>query len=398
MIPKIDSEIGISVYSTDYKGCGGKIRLQKEDFLVSEILSEKSIASIKEQEGYAVYKLKKQSIDTNHALSGVFKKTGHRLKALGLKDANAITEQYVCSMKKSKPIDKFSHSKYSLTLVGFTKKPITKKDMIGNHFTIKISEPSSDMSDFDDFNNILNFFGYQRFGSKRPVTHLVGKAILQRDFDSAVNYLLCFTSDYDSKENTDLRKKLDDRKNFSQILHELPPQMDLERTVIQELIEHGDSQKALHALPLQIRRFFVQAYQSFLFNKTLSMAKEFGEDLFSPTDGDVCFDKNNSLGKYTKGLDQYLTIHLVGYSYYKKTRFNYQISKILQDEQIQPKDFFIKEMQEVSSEGGFRRSAIVCNDTLIFDNTVEFTLSRGSFATMVMREIMKPEDPIVAGF
>ena len=38
-----------------------------------------------------------------------------------------------------------------------------------------------------------------------------------------------------------------------------------------------------------------------------------------------------------------------GYSYYKKTRFDHQISKILSQEEITPKDFFIKEMQEVSS-------------------------------------------------
>ena len=398
MIPKIDSEIGISVYSTNYKGCGGKIRQQKEDFLVSEILSENSVRTIKETDGYAVYKLKKQGIDTNHALGGIFKKTGVRLKALGLKDAHAITQQYVCSMKKSQKPLELSHSKYSLEHVGFSKKPITKKDMIGNHFVVKISEPTSDMTDFAEFDKILNFFGYQRFGSQRPVTHLIGKAILQRDFDSAIDFLLCFTSEYDSKENTELRQKLNDRKKFSQILDEVPPQMDLERTVVKELIEHNDSKKALHALPLQIRRFFIQAYQSFLFNKTLSMAKEYGEDLFNPTEGDVCFDKKNSLGKFTKGLDQFLSIPLVGYSYYKKTRFNYQISKILQDEQIQPKDFFIKEMQEVSSEGGFRNSAIICSDTSISNNQVEFTLSRGSFATMIMREIMKPENPILAGF
>jgi tRNA pseudouridine13 synthase len=29
---------------------------------------------------------------------------------------------------------------------------------------------------------------------------------------------------------------------------------------------------------------------------------------------------------------------------------------------------------------------------------VEFSLSRGSFATILLREIMKPNDPMVAGF
>ena len=54
MIPKIDSEIGILVYSTAFAGCGGQIRKNKEDFIVDEILSENSIDKIKENDGYAV--------------------------------------------------------------------------------------------------------------------------------------------------------------------------------------------------------------------------------------------------------------------------------------------------------------------------------------------------------
>jgi tRNA pseudouridine13 synthase len=93
-----------------------------------------------------------------------------------------------------------------------------------------------------------------------------------------------------------------------------------------------------------------------------------------------------------------LALPFVGYSYYKKTRFDYQISKILEQEEITPKDFFIKEMQEVSSEGGFRQAAIHCSDYSSHDNMVEFSLSRGSFATILLREIMKPSDPMIAGF
>ncbi len=42
MIPRIDAEIGISTFSTKFKGCGGKIREKAEDFVVSEILSKKN--------------------------------------------------------------------------------------------------------------------------------------------------------------------------------------------------------------------------------------------------------------------------------------------------------------------------------------------------------------------
>ena len=60
MIPKIDSEIGITVYSTKFLGSDGSIKNQNDDFIVSEIITEKAKAMINEDSGYAVYKLKKK--------------------------------------------------------------------------------------------------------------------------------------------------------------------------------------------------------------------------------------------------------------------------------------------------------------------------------------------------
>ena len=398
MISDLDSQIGISVYSTKFDGIGGKIRVVPEDFEVSEKILEKTQNSINQDEGYAVYKLKKKKIDTNHALSDIFRKKGLRLKSLGLKDAFAITEQFVCSGNKAKSIEDFFTEKYSLKKIGFLKKPLSKKDMIGNHFKIKISDCTDGLSSFDESNNVLNFYGYQRFGSKRPVTHLIGKAIIQRDFVKAVNLVLSFTSGYDSKENTEIRQKLADKQNYRQYFEKIPKRMDVERIVLKQMIEYDDAFRAIRAIPLSLRRFYIQAYQSFIFNKSLSAAFADGENLFQSESGDICFDLKGIIGKFVNGLDQKLALPFVGYSYYKKTRFDYYISKIMRQEEVTPKDFFIKEMQEVSSEGGFRQAAINCYDYSSHDNIVEFTLSRGSFATILLREIMKPSDPMSAGF
>jgi len=398
VIPDLDSQIGILVYSTKFPGIGGKIRIEPEDFQVSELISEKSKKSISDQHGYAVYKLKKKKIDTNHALSGIFRQKGIRLKSLGLKDASAVTEQFVCSGNKGKPVENFSTDKYSLEHLGFVKKPLSKKDMIGNHFKLKISDCQNKLESFTDHDKILNFYGYQRFGSKRPVTHLIGKSILQQDFEKTVDLILSFTSSYDSKENTEIRQKLSDKANYQQYFDQVPVQMDIERIVLKEMIEHGEPIRAIRAIPVSLRRFYIQAYQSFIFNQSLSAAFLDGEDLFEAQTGDVCFDHNSIIGKYVKGMDQNLALPFVGYSYYKKTRFDFQISKILQQEEISPKDFFIKEMQEASSEGGFRQAAIQCSDYSAHDDVVEFSLSRGSFATILLREIMKPQDPMSAGF
>lgn len=399
MVPKLDCAVGISVYCTKSQGTGGKIRSAQDQFFVSEVLRQKALDKISESGKYAVFKLKKSGIDTNHALSGIFEKQGIRLKALGLKDANATTEQFVCDMNVSRAYGNITTNRYSLEKVGFVQKPLTKKDMIGNRFKIKIEDADfSKISSFDQHDKILNFYGYQRFGSRRAVSHLIGKAMVQRNFDQAVETLLSFTSEYDLPENNKIRERLKDRSNYSNTFDEVPPQMDIERLVLREMIEHGNASKALHSIPIPLRRFFVEAYQSFIFNRTLSMAYEMGEDLYHPQVDDVCYDKDDNLGRYQNDPEQKLTVPLVGYSYSKKNRFEYQISKILQEEGINTKDFFVKEMQEVSGEGGFRQSVMSCKDFSVDAQYVIFTLSRGSYATILLREIMKPGDPVAAGF
>ncbi|MDP6303454.1 MAG: tRNA pseudouridine(13) synthase TruD [Candidatus Nitrosopelagicus sp.] len=398
MIPQIDKEIGISVYTTKSSSISGKIKQNENDFSVKEVLSEKAIDSFDNDEGHAVYLLKKSGIDTNHALADIEKRYGLVLKSLGLKDANAKTEQYVYTYKKINSLEEYNGKKYSAQRVGFVKKPISKKDMLGNYFEIRVSDLNDALPSFSGNENILNFFGYQRFGSKRPITHLVGKSIIKGDYEEAIEYLLSFSSKYDSEKNNEIRKLISERNSESEIIELLPYSMDIERNLLRQLSNDNDSKNAIRSIPLTLRRFYIQAYQSFLFNKTLSLAYEFEEQLFAPENDDVCFDKNFVLGKFENDSSQKLAIPLVGHSYYKKSRFDYYIKKVLEEELLTPKDFFIKDFQELSIDGGFRNASINYLNFQINENLIKFQLSRGSYATIVLREILKPSNPLDCGF
>ena len=398
MIPEIDSELGLSVYSTNFPGTKGKIKQRNEDFVVREIISEKASNTITEDNGLAVYILRKNGIDTTHALHDVEKRFGLVLRALGLKDSNAITEQYVQAKTVSRSLEHIEGINYSLRRIGFTKKPISKQDMLGNKFKIKISDLINHVSHFNEHDKILNFFGYQRFGSKRPITHLVGKAIIQKNYQKAIDFLLNYSSKYDTAENNHYRKLISERKSDSEIIDQLPKSMDIEISVLRGLSKSNDQKIAIREIPLQMRRFYIQAYQSYIFNRTLSMAFEYEEDLFNPQENDVCYDRTNKLGKYQNEIDQRLTVPLVGHSYFKKTRFDYYIQKILEQEEISPSSFFIKDFQEISIDGGFRNASVRCDGFQASDNMIEFQLSRGSYATIVIREILKPNEPLSSGF
>ena len=398
MIPEIDSELGLSVYSTKSPGTNGKIKQTNEDFEVNEIISEKALNVISEDKGLAVYILRKNGIDTIHALHDVEKRFGLVLRALGLKDANAVTEQYVQAKTVSRSLEQLEGKKYSLRRIGFTKKPIAKQDMLGNKFKIKISGLTNDVSQFTEHDKILNFFGYQRFGSKRPVTHLIGKAIIQGNYQQAIDFLLSYSSKYDSGENNQYRKLISERKSDLEVIDQIPKSMDIEISVLKSLAKSNDQKTTIREIPLQMRRFYIHAYQSYIFNKTLSMAFEYEEDLFTPQENDVCYDRTNKLGKFQNEPDQRLTIPLVGHSYFTKTRFDYYIQKILEQEEISPSMFLIKDFQEISVEGGFRNASIQCDGFHASDNMIEFQLSRGSYATIVIREILKPNEPLSSGF
>ena len=398
MIPKIDSDIGIFLYTTKSVGTGGTIKKSNDDFKVKELLSEKALKTISNDTGLSVYTLQKNGIDTSHALRDVEKRFGLVLKSLGLKDASAITEQYVFTKTISKSLETIQGKNYVLKRLGFVKKPFSKKDMIGNHFEIKVDNLSRHISDFNEYEKILNFFGYQRFGSKRPITHLVGKAIIQKDYQTALNLLLNYSSEYDTEENNANRKIIAERTSELSVIDKIPKSMDIEITLLKKLSETKDLQIVLRSIPLQMRRFYIQAYQSYIYNKTLSLAFEYGEELFSAKEGDVCFDRNYILGKFQNDPLQKLAIPLVGHSYFKKTRFDFYIQKILEEEEVSLNDFFIKDFQEISVEGGFRNAVILCNDFETSDNIVKFNLSRGSYATIILREILKPENPLESGF
>ncbi|MDQ3902346.1 MAG: tRNA pseudouridine(13) synthase TruD, partial [Thermoproteota archaeon] len=257
--------------------------------------------------------------------------------------------------------------------------------------------------------NIANFYGLQRFGSKRLITHLVGREIVKRNFKKAIELLLSQTTEYDSPRTREIREKSRDPKNYSQILKQLPKGMDIEYEVMSALANGREPVAALRSIPIVIRRLFVQAYQAYIFNNCLSVAILDGEDISACKEGDLCFEMEGQLifGKIRKydshkdlTSDVVPAVRLSGYTFQpNKGRFEVITRRLMQEETITEKDFYIKEMEELSAPGGFRQVPLWCKDFSYMNSlTLHFKLPKGSYATTLLRELMKPEDPIRSGF
>ena len=414
-VPKIDKLAGIECYCTDYRGISGSIKHVNEEFRVSEVIDTSFLANIStvqdEHHKYPLYILEKRNIDSNHAIFEIRRKLGIKLKVIGLKDAKAVTKQYASSEQTKNIIKEAATPHTLLSLKGFTKTPIGKSSLSGNAFTITIHDPIiSDISSFiPEIKNIANFYGLQRFGSERMVTHLVGKEIVKRNFQKAVELLLSFTTEYDTTMSIEIRNKSRDPKKYSQIIRELPKRMDIEYQVMSVLEKGKGPIAALRSVPINIRRLFVQAYQASIFNKCLSIAVLNGENVVKSKEGDLCFEIENSsvfgrIRKYNPSTDLISqtvpAIRLIGYTFQPgKGRFDKITEEIMSNEGITAREFYIKEMQELSAQGGFRQAPLWSKDfTFRGSLTVSFKLPKGSYATTLLRELIKPDDPVRAGF
>ena len=415
-VPEIDFQAGMECYCTNFAGINGTIKENNEEFQVSEIidytfLKPPYFSSVQNNEHkFPLYLLEKHNIDSNHAVIEIKKQSGLKLKIMGIKDAKAETSQYAsCEQTKNLPKYIITH-KTKLTLLGFLRTPLSKSALIGNSFQIKIKTSDNNIHPFLlELNKIANFYGLQRFGSERMVTHLVGKALLNRNYNEAIEYLLSYTSKYDSKFSKEIRERSRDPNNYQKLIKILPKGMDLERNILSTIMKGKDSIAVIRSIPINIRRLFVQAYQSYVFNKCLSTSLLCNEDIQKCKDGDLCFEIEKPLvfGKirrFREGIDSnndvIPAIRLVGYNYQPgKSRFDHITKKILSDENILPKDFYLKDLQELSVQMGFRQTLLCCSEfkySGMLD--LSFKLPKGAYATTLLRELIKPLDPIKAGF
>jgi Uncharacterized conserved protein len=410
-VPNIDKMAGIKLYSTRFEGIGGSIKLKNEDFKVLELLGDSisnDISSFPDKSyRFPVFLLHKSGMDSNHAIIEISNQLGTRIKVLGIKDSKADTTQYATSDGKKFREGKTTHT--NLTLLGYSRQSLKKSHIMGNQFQIKISNiTKSNISEFiTEIRNIPNFYGLQRFGSERLVTHLVGREIIKRNFKRAVELFLCHTTEYDTQFSKEIREKCRDPNNYGRVVKIVPRGMDLERNILRALINGKDYIGALRSVPINIRRLFVHAYQAYMFNQTLSCIIGDGESIINCSKNDFCFKLENplTLGKLLKytGEDSSNLVpamHLPGYSFKSpEGRFERNLSLIMKEENISPKDFYLKEMQELSVEGGFRQLPLLVNDFSYSDNLlISFKIPIGSYATILLRELMKPIDPIKSGF
>lgn len=409
--------VGIDWYATDGHPCPSLVKRSPEDFVVEEQLSFPG--AVKEPlAGYLpLYRVEKRGVDTMHMARELSEALGSRVSYAGLKDKRAVAVQYVTptSRRSSRP-SQVHGERFNASLVGYVPGPVRRSALTGNRFLIVLRECCSDAPEVigeamkaASEGKIPNFYGLQRFGTGGAGTHVVGRAMVRGNFEEAVKKMLTTGRGALGRERE--AQEAFEAGRYGQIPGLMPEGRDVEIAVARELARHpGDWVKALRAVPVKLRRLYVQAYQSVVFNSTMSMALEAGEDISGLRPGDNWAEASADglTLSAVRGVRDAPTeaavpvVQVVGYAFRDYgSRFDSLVKRALEAEGIRAGQFYLEGMQEVSQEGGFRRPQLVVRGgswSVQRDvASLSFTLPRGQYATVLLREIVKAEDPAGAG-
>ncbi len=244
----VDKDIGINVFFTDTEGIGGKLKIFPEDFVVDEISIEpKHVVG-----EYTIARIRVRNWETNRLIRQISKNLGisrKRISFAGTKDKKAVTTQLISIKAHIENVQKMRISDAEVLDIYTSNKPIEIGDLIGNRFKIIIRNATlqddelqknlkTSIGQIINTGGFPNFFGIQRFGAIRPITHIVGKHIIHNDFESAVFTYIANPVHGESEESFNARKFLEETHDFSESLKIYPKYLSFEKSMINYLVKH----------------------------------------------------------------------------------------------------------------------------------------------------------------
>ncbi len=415
-----DRALGIDYYVTDAPGCHGVLRACPEDFQVDEVYED-----LRYEGGrYLVLEVEKKNWDLHHLIREMSRQLGISQKRFGwagTKDKRALTRQRISIMNLDEAkLEKITLPDLKLRVLGRTNHGVGLGDLLGNRFRIKIRdltcpEPKNRLDDITKEilarGGVANYFGVQRFGDTRPVTHRVGEALVRGKIEEAVFIYLAMPFPGELEETKEVRSQLWESRDVSAALKHFPGYLHYELAMLNYLVQHPDDYRhAFIVLSANLRRLFVHAYQSYLFNKILSLRLAAGLPLDKALEGDVvCFGRKESpdtdkLQAVTpENLDAvnrlavrgraFVTLPLIGFETVLADGAEGEIERaVLEREGVGTKDFRIAANPDLGSPGARRAALLPVSPQIEVTERcadLKFFLPKGCYATVVLREYTK---------
>jgi tRNA pseudouridine13 synthase len=251
-----------------------------EDFLVEEL--PRYPASGVGTHAFAF--IEKKGLGTREALDRIGQALGVPRRIIGtagLKDTHAVTRQWI-SIEHVPPerIAALQIPDIRILKVTQHSNKLKPGHLAGNRFVIRLrklalpieqaARTAEQVLSILTRKGVPNFFGPQRFGN-RSDNHLLGRAVIENNVDKVIDLFIGVPD-----TSLDSALMLEARTHYVEGRYEeayrlWPKQIPERRRILKSLIvNHGNKNRAFHAMDKHLKGFFVSAYQSSIFNRVLA--------------------------------------------------------------------------------------------------------------------------------
>lgn len=390
--------------TAEFAGTGGHIKEAPEDFRVEEIpLYQPS------GEGEHLYlSVEKKGLTTHQLLrraAEVFSVPERDIGYAGLKDSRATTVQTISiPLIEADIAKKIENDRIRLISAVRHRNKLKPGHLAGNRFQARIADPqpgslpvAGKILSILQTKGVPNYFGTQRYGVLGN-SHQIGLAILRNDFELASDLMM---GDPDSIDHHGWKaaSELYSKGRYTEALQQLPAHCRYEKQLLSRLAKGSSPRKAFLDLPRNILRLYLSACQSSLFDRIVEMRLATIDRIWS---GDIAMKHANGAcfrvpdpGPEQARADRF-EISATGPLYGHKVMLARNQSGILEEslldkEKLSPGDF--KLARGLAMPGERRALRVPVSDVGIQEEKgallLSFTLPKGSYATSLLREIIK---------
>jgi tRNA pseudouridine13 synthase len=282
----------LAYLTADLPGSGGVIRKTPEDFRVTEI----PLYEASGRGEFLFLHVRKRAMGTFEAvrrLSQALRIPEREIGYAGLKDARAVTTQWV-----SVPVGVEERVR-ALNLQGLAVEDIRRHGnklrvghLRGNRFSIVVRnaapggvERAAAVLDVLLRRGAPNYFGEQRFGA-RGASHLYGESLLRQDYETFLKRFLGGPPTGERDPRLIASREAFEAGRLEEAYASMPMNHRSEKKCLHALLRFGDPERACLAIPKRMRQMYVSSFQSALFNRALE-ERISGIDRLE--DGDLAF-------------------------------------------------------------------------------------------------------------
>ena len=407
--------------TTDLPGTGGHIKSRPEDFIVEELpLYEPSGEG--EHLMLFIEKRRQTTTDVIRRMAKLFKVRRNVIGYAGMKDKHAITRQCFTVQLPGRESDdeelisRIQYTPFDLIWSKRHNNKIKRGHLRGNRFTIYMRDVDESKAataepilKYLETNGMPNFLGEQRFGYRQN-NHIAGRFLLLGQWQEVIDTMLGGIAP-DDNEWFRTGRGAYERGDYAAALQIWPKQLRHERSVLDGLRQGQNAEKAVMRMDEHQRRFMVSSIQGYMFNRVLE--RRMNDATYNRLlEGDLAWKHTNrsvfdvdaetaEIENAPDGRIASLEVSPSGPMWGARMTRARGVPGQIENEALAEQDLTLDDLATCKHEGGEgKRRALRERLTNVAVETgdddagpfikVTFELPRGCFATMAMREIMKP--------